>query len=473
MSRAALFFTTAIAVSVLFVFLIAGFVASAVVEQSLRDRLHQSLTQQLEETRGALARSALTGANDITALLVERPSLLAGTLSAYDSNGNLIADGAGGILPTNTPSDIHPSVSAALEQSASSQTKFFSVLHPDTMTIVLRLDEPDIRGVVYLAASAPLEQIESALRPLHTTFLILCVVFLALSVPTGMFAARRLGDPLRPLSEILDKIRGGNRDLRFPVSSTDGTKDFASSFNALMDQSIDEVQQLRKLETMRSEFLGNVSHELRTPIFSLQGFLETLLDGAVDDPAVNRSFIEKALRQAQRLNNLLSDLIEISRIETREMKMIFRPFNLAELLEQVVRDFQSTADDARVSLSLSVPHQAVQAIGDKDRLRQVLANLVQNAIKYNKPGGTVVVAVSNAGERVSVSVEDTGMGIPKEHLARIFERFYRVDKDRSREVGGTGLGLAIVKHIVDAHGSKVEVESAVGKGSVFRFTLRR
>jgi two-component system phosphate regulon sensor histidine kinase PhoR len=224
----------------------------------------------------------------------------------------------------------------------------------------------------------------------------------------------------------------------------------------------------------RSEFLANVSHELRTPIFSIQGFLETLLDGAVDDPTVNREFLDKAHRHAGRLNALLNDLIEIARIESGEMKMSFRYFSIGEFLLGVIEEMRGQAEKRNLSLSLSPGIRPDELVyGDRDRLKQVMVNLIDNAIKYTEPGGSIVCFVSVEGDRTVVHVRDSGSGIAPEHLPRIFERFYRVDRDRSREVGGTGLGLAIVKHIVEAHGGTISVESTVGKGSTFSFSLKR
>jgi two-component system phosphate regulon sensor histidine kinase PhoR len=235
-----------------------------------------------------------------------------------------------------------------------------------------------------------------------------------------------------------------------------------------------DIERLNKLERVRSEFLANVSHELRTPIFSIQGFLETLLDGAVDDPGVNKEFLEKAHKHASRLNALLNDLIDISRIESGDMKMSFRYFGIAEFVRQVVDELRPQAEKKQISLTFhSGVEAAAQVYGDRDRLKQVLINLIDNGIKYTESGGSVRCSVEGDGDRCVVSVSDTGTGIPPEHTGRIFERFYRVDRDRSRQVGGTGLGLAIVKHIVEAHGSSVSVQSTVGKGSTFSFALKR
>jgi two-component system phosphate regulon sensor histidine kinase PhoR len=173
------------------------------------------------------------------------------------------------------------------------------------------------------------------------------------------------------------------------------------------------------------------------------------------------------------LNALLNDLIEISRIESGEMKMSFRYFSVLEFIEQMVEEMRPAATRKQITLVINaeVDHTA-QAYGDKERLRQVMVNLIDNSVKYTEPGGSIHCTVTRAGLWTRIRVHDTGCGIAPEHLSRIFERFYRVDRDRSREVGGTGLGLAIVKHIVEAHGGTISVESQVGKGSAFAFTLK-
>jgi two-component system phosphate regulon sensor histidine kinase PhoR len=256
------------------------------------------------------------------------------------------------------------------------------------------------------------------------------------------------------------------------VSSRDEIGALAEALNAMAEKLSSDIARMSKLEQMRTEFLGNVSHELRTPIFSIQGFLETLLDGAIDDPAVNREFLERAHRQAARLNALLNDLIDISRIESGDMKMSFRFFPMGELLEQAVEELQEQAQKKQIQLRCKVMSPMKDVYGDRERLKQVLINLVDNAVKYTAEGGKVECRARVQGVHCLVEVEDNGPGIAEEHQGRIFERFYRVDHDRSREAGGTGLGLAIVKHIIEAHGSKVTVRSALGTGSTFAFRLK-
>lgn len=233
-----------------------------------------------------------------------------------------------------------------------------------------------------------------------------------------------------------------------------------------------KMRELQRLEHYRREFLGNVSHELKTPIFSIRGFAETLLDGALEDSLVNQSFVEKILRNAERLGNLAEDLGEVARIEMGELKMTMEPFSLLRVVREVVESLEPLAQSKEVTLSYRVPEGLPPIAGDRERIRQVLTNLVDNATKYNNAGGHVeVVARLLPSQDVKVSVVDDGIGIAPEHIERLTERFYRVDTSRSRSQGGTGLGLAIVKHILGAHGSQLMVKSNPGRGSTFGFSL--
>jgi two-component system, OmpR family, phosphate regulon sensor histidine kinase PhoR len=242
------------------------------------------------------------------------------------------------------------------------------------------------------------------------------------------------------------------------------------SFAELKQKEIDE---LKKLEAFRREFIADVSHELKTPIFAAQGFLHTLLDGAVDDENVRMKFLRKAAKSLDGLDVLVQDLLTLSHIETRQTRMRFEDVDLYKLTGEIFDQFEGKSDGKNVTLKIDSPSKKIIAYADTQRIRQVLTNLISNAIKHSLENGEVKVILEKTKKNVIVHVKDNGEGIPPEHLPRIFERFYRVDKSRSREKGGTGLGLAIVKHILESHHSKAEVESTVGKGSTFSFKLPR
>jgi len=222
---------------------------------------------------------------------------------------------------------------------------------------------------------------------------------------------------------------------------------------------------------VKSEFLANVSHELRTPLTAIQGYLETLLGGALEERANARRFLEIAFRHTERLGRLLNDLTDLSNIELGKVSLRLAPVRFAEVLGSVLDIVRPKAEASRVGLIADVEPADIVAHADHDRLAQILINLVDNAVKYTPEGGWVTVRARRDGGRLEVRVRDTGIGIPRADLPRITERFYRVDKARSRELGGTGLGLAIVKHLVLAHGGELEITSEEGEGTTVRFTL--
>jgi two-component system phosphate regulon sensor histidine kinase PhoR len=231
-----------------------------------------------------------------------------------------------------------------------------------------------------------------------------------------------------------------------------------------------DLTRLKQLERTREEFVANVSHELRTPLSLIKGYVETLLDGARGNPEVAERFLKIIERNTKRLDLLIQDLLTISALEAGRMKLNLQPVALRPLVEKIFTDLKPPADNKNITLTNQLPE--LTATADASRLEQVLANLVDNAIKYGRAKGHVTVGGKKRDDgKVEIFVQDDGPGIPTEALDRVFERFYRVDKARSREQGGTGLGLSIVKHIVQAHGGEVWVKSEPGKGATFFFTL--
>jgi two-component system phosphate regulon sensor histidine kinase PhoR len=231
-----------------------------------------------------------------------------------------------------------------------------------------------------------------------------------------------------------------------------------------------DITELRKLERVRRDFVANVSHELRTPLTAIQGFAETLLGGAIDDPQNRGRFLEIILEHSRRLARLTEDLLMLSKMDAERLELEFSRIGVAQFIESCVETVQHRASERDLRISVNMPQRLPDIAGDRRRLAEVLQNLLDNALQYTLSGGLIMVSAEAGEDEVVFTVSDTGIGIPRADQPRIFERFYRVDVARSREVGGTGLGLSIAKHLVDAHGGRIWVESEVGRGSQFHFS---
>jgi two-component system, OmpR family, phosphate regulon sensor histidine kinase PhoR len=231
-----------------------------------------------------------------------------------------------------------------------------------------------------------------------------------------------------------------------------------------------DVTQIERLERVRQEFLSNISHELRTPLTSIMAFVETLEDGAIDDKENNRRFLGVIRRNAERMHGLIADILELSMIESGNVSIEAKPVRLFNLVEEVFTALSSKATAREITL-LNKVSEDIKVSADPVRLEQMLTNLIDNGIKFNRPAGSVTVSVDQTADKTSISITDTGEGILPDHLSRVFERFYRADRGRTREVGGTGLGLAIVKHLARLHGGEVSVTSALSRGTTFIIEL--
>ncbi len=235
-----------------------------------------------------------------------------------------------------------------------------------------------------------------------------------------------------------------------------------------------EISEFKKLEAYRRDFLGNISHELKTPIFNMQGYLMTLIDTNLEDENIVLPYIKKAANNLERLETIVQDLEAISRLESGELTLDIRPFNIKKLVQEVFDDLEMNAQAKNIQLKFKEgASHPYEVMADRENIRQVLVNLISNSIKYGKEEGRTQVGFYDMDNNILIEVADDGIGISEKHLPRLFERFYRVDKSRSRAQGGTGLGLAIVKHIIEAHKQTINVRSSERMGSTFGFTLEK
>lgn len=271
------------------------------------------------------------------------------------------------------------------------------------------------------------------------------------------------GKSIKKQIQVLTPDRRVFRVYVTPISTGEDMGEVVAILKNITDKKI--------LEEMRSEFVANVSHELRTPLTSIRGFAETLLDGACEDPSTARKFLLIINKEAERLSRLIDELLNLSKIEEDKFVINHEAFDIIDLIKSTVAIIQARAAEKNLTIDLDMPGELPLVHGDPDMIGQVLLNLIDNGINYTQAGGTIRISAGADQGEMNVNVQDNGIGIPPENLSRLFERFYRVDKARSRELGGTGLGLSIVKHIVEAHKGRIQVESKVGKGSTFSFQL--
>lgn len=269
---------------------------------------------------------------------------------------------------------------------------------------------------------------------------------------------------------------------KLPTDFKAGKIDMDKNVLEDVEQEVDEwaqqndrdIEELERLATYRRRFIGDVSHELKTPIFNIQGFIHTLLDGAIHDPEVNIKYLQRAAKNVDRLQAIVEDLETINKLEAGQMVLDLREFDIHDLAEEVFSDMEMRARERNIRLAFKEgANQHFRVRADKESIRQVLMNLVHNSIKYGRDGGLTKISFYDMENFILLEVSDNGIGIDSDHMKHVFDRFYRADKHRSREAGGTGLGLSIVKHIIEAHKQTINVRSSVGQGSTFGLTLEK
>jgi two-component system, OmpR family, phosphate regulon sensor histidine kinase PhoR len=302
------------------------------------------------------------------------------------------------------------------------------------------------------------------------------VLFFLIAFYIIQFAIHRfILEKIRPIYKIIDFV---------PRKQKEEKLKFAPGFVELSDVELDvenwaqnqrqEIERLKELERYRKDFVGNVSHELKTPIFNIQGYILTLLEGGLEDPTINKLYLTRTEKSIDRMISIVEDLESINKLETGELKPQFGIFDIVKIVEDVIEMEQRLSKERKIWLTITdKPDKPLMVKADRKRIIEVMTNLVVNAIKYGKKNGFVKVGFYDFDDKIVVEVSDNGIGIDKKDLPRVFERFYRVDKSRSREQGGTGLGLSIVKHIIEAHNQSINVQSVLNEGTTFTFTLEK
>ena len=389
------------------------------------------------------------------------------------ANGTVIGES---YLPSNQLSQMdnhieRPEVLAAQEFGEGFSTRYSNTLKTEFIYFAKKVDQ-NHHGFKYVRMAQSLKSVKDVAST-YREFYFLIIGFMVIVIIIAWFLLKNwLTDPIQELTQAADDISNGDLSRRININ-TGGVEidDLATNMNQMAMTLDQDFRRIKRMEKVRSEFLGNVTHELKTPISSISGYIETLLEGAIKDENVNIGFLERALENVQRLEELVTDLVEISRIETGELQMNYDYFNIYNLLKDIHKDAQQrNSNKKNIKINLEVPDKKLFVYGDKGRLEQVIDNLLSNSMRYTDQGHIRIKVLRRDNELV-FSIIDTGIGISRKSINRIFERFYRADKARDRRKGGTGLGLAISKHIIEAHGSNIYVDSLEGKGSTFSFGI--
>jgi len=311
----------------------------------------------------------------------------------------------------------------------------------------------------------------SILILIGTIILFFVCAFLLIQYTLNKFILEKI----RPIYKIIDFVphKGKEARLKFKTNFVELSEVEQDVEKWARDQ-LKEIERLKDMERYRKDFVGNVSHELKTPIFNIQGYILTLLEGGLEDPKINKLYLNRTEKSIDRMISIVEDLESITKLETGELKPQYSVFDIVKVVEEVFELEQRLSYEKNISLEFSnKPDKPILVNADKKRIIEALANLVINALKYGKKHGYVKVGFYNFDDKLMVEVSDNGIGIDKKDQPRIFERFYRVDKSRSREQGGTGLGLSIVKHIIEAHNQTINVQSELDQGTTFTFTLEK
>jgi two-component system phosphate regulon sensor histidine kinase PhoR len=281
-------------------------------------------------------------------------------------------------------------------------------------------------------------------------------------------------EKIQPVYKTIHDFTENQKELKKKIDQDDLITQVNKEVEDWADSKTREIRKLKQLEKYRKDFVGNVSHELKTPIFNIQGYILTLLDGGLEDSSINRLYLERTERSINRMISIVEDLESISRLESGEIRPHFEAFDIVKLVEEVYESLEMRAKEKSIKLSFGSNYsRPIEVKADRKRMLEVVTNLVINSINYGKKNGKTTISFMDMGQKVLIDVTDDGIGIDEKDISRIFERFYRTDKSRSRDQGGTGLGLAIVKHIIEAHNQSINVRSKLNKGSSFVFTLKK
>ena len=355
-------------------------------------------------------------------------------------------------------------IAEAIEKGFGQSTRFSDTLNYNMKYVAVRVeDSGDTLAVVRFAL--PLSKVQLRIQLIYRVVLLGSIVAVVIAFTVAYFLSRSITYPISRMQEVAHQIAKGDFSNKLNIKSKDELGELAKSLNIMASELQQKMENLKQMDRVRTDFVANVSHELKTPLTLIKGYIETLEDKAINDTEKARKFISIIKEHADRLENIIEDLLSLSELELSKDCLNKTGFDLKKLIDEVTLGFGYALDAKRQTLSVNQQGDDFKIKADRDKIEQVIVNLIDNAIKYTNEAGQIIIYILEQRNEITITIRDNGIGIPKEDIDRVFERFYRIDKARSRELGGTGLGLGIAKHIVLAHNGQISIESEINKGT--------
>jgi len=454
--------------------LIVVFVLNFFVSLRLHKHFEQKITAELKSNAvlvGDILRTDLIEGNfeDIRRKTGQLADKLDLRITVIEKGGKILGDSGQQPSLMESHSDRFE-VNEALKKGFGQSTRFSDTLGINMKYVAVRVDEGQrVLGIIRFAL--PLSRVQPEIRIIYRVVLFGTIAAVIIAMIVAYFVSRSITLPIRQMKETARQIARGDFGRRVRIKSKGELGELAESLNTMADELQQKMENLRRMDRMRTDFVANVSHELKTPLTLIKGYIETLEDRAMDDKKTATKFISIIKEHTDRLGHIIDDLLSLSELELSGDSVHKTEFDLKEIIDDVSLGFGRALSVKKQKLTVNSDGGDFRIKADRDKIEQVFVNLIDNAIKYTKESGSIELLLIEHDCEVIVNVRDSGIGIPKEHRERIFERFYRVDKARSKELGGTGLGLSIVKHIVLAHNGKIAIESELYKGTEISITL--
>ena len=436
--------------------------------QSYRDEISQHLENTAYTVR-AFIKNYSPESNNLNEHITELGKNIQTRITIIDKNGNVLAD-SGYDRTTMENHNDRPEVLSARQKKIGRNIRYSHTLSIDMIYLAIPLDNNKSDDVI-IRVALPLKQVSLITGQVYQTVGITFIFALLVALLMGLWLVSRIVRPVKEMVSVAEAISKGDFSRHITVKTNDEIGALAEAINLMNTKLRELFTEATKYETLRRDFVANASHELRTPLALIKGYVETIKEDRKEDRDKMQEFLAIIDRNVNQLNNLVRDLLELSHLEYQKGIALIKPCNINEIIKSVLDDLEPFAILKKQTIVKNIPLDIPSIQTDAELLRKAISNLLDNAIKYTPEEGMIEITVAPEADNVTISVKDNGIGIPAEDLSRVFERFYRVDKSRSREMGGTGLGLSIVKHIVQTLKGEVSVQSATDKGSTFTIRL--